>query len=203
MGNYTLDRYHIMQSLIEASHPKDKIILDLGAGPNPISASIKCYQCILMDHDLSSRPTVACNFLQGIPLSDNSVDIIVLGEILEHVTRSRYFLREMRRILRMRGIVVLSVPNIVSLKYRAAFLLGRIPAHAAKADYTYDETNPHGHVRDYSFGEIRKVFTDHGFRIVAERSNGTYIGNRRIIHPRLMPVTFSDNVIVQAIKSET
>ena len=56
------------------------------------------------------------------------------GRILEHITESRHFV-EIRRVLS--NGYDLSVPNIVPLKYRVAFLLGKIPAMAAKADYTY------------------------------------------------------------------
>jgi SAM-dependent methyltransferase len=130
------------------------------------------------------------------------VDVAIAGEILEHITESHRFLGEVRRVLRNGGYLVLSVPNIVSLKYRIAFLLGRIPAMAAKADYTYSPDNPaypRGHVRDYSFGELRRVLSDCGFVIVAERGIGMHWHGRRVLPPWLMPVTLSDNAIVKAL----
>ena len=96
----------------------------------------------------------------------------------------------------------MSVPNIVSLKYRFAFLIGRIPAHAAKADYTYaldSSTAQWGHVRDYSFREISGLLNDHGFQVTAKRSIGMHWRGRRIIPSWLMPKSFSDNVIVKAL----
>ncbi|MEP7356175.1 MAG: methyltransferase domain-containing protein [Anaerolineales bacterium] len=203
MDQFTAARYRLMRSLIAETPTAGKILVDLGAGPSPITAPFDCRLQILLDILSHTRPTVLCDFLEHIPLADESVDGVVAGEILEHVSRSRQFVREIARVLRPGGWLVLSVPNIVSLKYRLSFLLGRIPAHAAKADYTYPpsyNTNPRGHIRDYSFAEVRRVLGDQGLRVVAERSLGTYWHARPLVPAWLLPVTFSDNVIVKAVR---
>lgn len=196
----TSERYALMRDLLEEMRPADKVILDLGAGKNPLSEMISCRQRIRLDVFSTKDPTIVCNFVEGIPLRAECVDIVIAGEILEHVTRARLFLQEIRRVLRPGGGLVLSVPNIVSLKYRIAFMLGRIPALAAKADYTYLD-DPYGHVRDYSFGEMRHVLHDQGFLVIAERGSGVYLPNgRRMIPPAFIPRSFSDNVIVAALR---
>jgi SAM-dependent methyltransferase len=203
MDQFTAGRYRLMRGLIGETPVDGKILVDLGAGPNPITAPFDCRLQIRLDILPHTRPSILCDFLEHIPLADQSVDGVVAGEILEHVSRSRLFLREIARVLRPGGWLVLSVPNIVSLKYRLSFLLGRIPALAAKADYTYpvsSNTNPRGHIRDYSFAEVRRVLADHGLRVVAERSLGTYWHARPLVPAWLLPVTFSDNVIVKAVR---
>ncbi len=202
MDEFTFNRYCVMRTLIREAGVKDKVLLDLGAGADPITSDIHCRHCILLDIRKDCKPSVVCNFFEGIPLSDNSVDVVIAGEILEHIAHSRSFLQEVRRVLKHRGVLILSVPNIVSLKYRIAFVLGRIPALAAKADHTYPADSPTvqwGHVRDYSFTEMRRVIADHGFRVVAERSIGMHWKGRQVVPPWLMPVTFSDSVIVSAV----
>jgi ubiquinone/menaquinone biosynthesis C-methylase UbiE len=202
MDASTSNRYHELRALIGETPTCDKVVLDLGAGFDPVTAPLQCRQKIMMDILFSTKPTLISNFLESIPLANESVDMVVAGEILEHITETRRFLHEIRRVLHDQGILILSVPNAVSLKYRIAFLAGRIPALAAKADYTYLQDNPaylRGHVRDYSFAEIRHVLRDQGFHVVSERSIGLYFNGRRILPPWVMPVTFSDNIIVKAV----
>ncbi len=199
---FTAGRYRVMRELLSQATMPDMTVLDLGAGRDAISSQAICRLHVLLDIDATTEPSVVCNFSYSLPLRDDSVDIVVAGEILEHMTESRRFLQEIRRVLRPKGAIILSVPNIVSLKYRLAFALGRIPALAARADYTYLPDNPaypRGHIRDYSFREVRRVLADHSFRVVAERSIGMHFNGKRIIPPWLIPVTFSDNVIIKAV----
>lgn len=201
-SEFILNRYKVMQELLEEVVNFESVVVDLGAGKDPISAPLKCRRRYFLDIKRENSPSVICNFENSLPLRSSSVDVVVAGEILEHITQSRKLLEEIRRILRTNGWLVLSVPNIVSLKYRVAFLIGRIPRFAAKADYTYSDITPShnfGHVRDYSFGELRHLLHEHGFHVVSERSIGMHWNGRRIIPPWVMPVTFSDNVIVKAI----
>ena len=147
------------------------------------------------------RPTLVCDLARTIPLADHSVDLVVAGEIIEHIAHSRRFLAEIRRVLSPGGSLLLSTPNIVSLKYRLAFLLGRIPAHAARADYTYpagDPANAWGHVRDYSFAELRRVLEGNGFRMTAEAGTGLAWRGRIIWPAGLLPRTWSDQIIMKA-----
>ena len=63
------------------------------------------------------------------PLSfdDESFDVVVAGELLEHVRDPAGLVGEARRVLRPGGQFVASVPNAFRLKNRLRFLLGRKP----------------------------------------------------------------------------
>lgn len=190
-----------MRDLLHCLDTQDKTILDLGAGPNPITGDLPCRHRISVDVRPEHRPSFVCDLFDGIALADNTVDIVVAGEIIEHISRSRHFLAEVLRVLKNGGHLLLSTPNVTSLKYRFSFLLGRIPAHAAKGDYTYESgnaSNSWGHVRDYNYNELRYVLLDNGFAVVKERSIGMHLAGKRIIPPWMMPVSLSDNTIVLA-----
>lgn len=202
MDEFMLNRYRAMQSLICESEVHDKVCLELGAGSNPITSGIECKRHIWVDIRKEAKPHIVCDLVHGIPLVDNSVDLVVAGEILEHIARSRYFFEEIRRVVVSGGELILSVPNVVSLKYRFSFLIGRLPAHAAKADYTYDSDSPTvewGHVRDYSFRDLCAVLEDNGFRVIKRKSIGMHWKGKRVIPPWCMPISFSDNIIVKAV----
>jgi len=202
MSEFVENRYSVMRSLLLESGTEGKVLLDLGAGPNPITENLPSQHSLSIDIRIAHSPTIVGNIFSGIPFADHSVDIVVAGEIIEHIAHTRRFLSEIRRVLKPGGELILSTPNIVSLKYRIAFLIGRIPAHAAKGDYTYETgnlANEWGHVRDYSFSEIRRVLSDNGFQCQEGRSIGMHLKGKRVVPPRLMPLTFSDQVIVKAV----
>jgi SAM-dependent methyltransferase len=64
---------------------------------------------------------------EPLPFEDASFDVVVAGELLEHLRDPRRLVGEARRVLRPDGTLVASVPNAYRLKNRLRFLLGRKP----------------------------------------------------------------------------
>jgi SAM-dependent methyltransferase len=62
-----------------------------------------------------------------LPFPDASFDVVVAGELLEHLRDPRQLVAEARRVLRPGGTLVASVPNAYRLKNRLRFLAGRKP----------------------------------------------------------------------------
>lgn len=176
-------RIETMKRLILSCNPEGGVICEVGSGRKCISHGIKCKKSITIDMDSKANPDIIHDITRGIPLPDESVDIIVAGEILEHIYNSREFVQEIRRVLKRNGYLILSCPNICSLRYRLAFLIGRIPAHAARADRTYDDGRP-GHLRDYNFREVRDLLE--GFKIISEKTDSR------------LPRTLGNSVIIKA-----
>jgi methionine biosynthesis protein MetW len=66
---------------------------------------------------------------EPLDFDDASFDVVVAGELLEHLRDPRRVVEEVRRVLRPGGTFVASVPNAYRLKNRVRFLLGRDPEH--------------------------------------------------------------------------
>lgn len=64
---------------------------------------------------------------EPFPFPDVSFDVVVAGELLEHVREPAGVVAEARRVLRPGGRLVASVPNAFRLKNRIRFALGRRP----------------------------------------------------------------------------
>jgi SAM-dependent methyltransferase len=64
---------------------------------------------------------------QPLLFADGTFDVVVAGELLEHLRDPLRLVAEVRRVLRPRGTFVASVPNAYRLKRRLLFLLGRPP----------------------------------------------------------------------------
>jgi len=64
---------------------------------------------------------------EALPFEDADFDVVVAGELLEHLRDPRRVVSEVLRVLRPGGTFVGSVPNAYRLKNRLRFLLGRKP----------------------------------------------------------------------------
>jgi methionine biosynthesis protein MetW len=64
---------------------------------------------------------------QPLEFEDASFDVVVAGELLEHLRDPQRVAAEIHRVLRPGGTFVASVPNAYRLKGRLRFLAGRAP----------------------------------------------------------------------------
>jgi SAM-dependent methyltransferase len=87
-------------------------VLDAGAGKRPYAPLFKrqCYESCDMPGGFYQHPHDFECWLHDIPQPDNSYDAVVLTQVLEHVPNPEAVLRELARILRPAGKVLLSVP---------------------------------------------------------------------------------------------
>jgi SAM-dependent methyltransferase len=74
--------------------------------------------------------TVWADLDEPLPFHDDWFDVVVAGELLEHIRFPQRFVGEVRRVLRAGGLFLGSVPNTYRLKSRLRFLLGRPPEFA-------------------------------------------------------------------------
>jgi ubiquinone/menaquinone biosynthesis C-methylase UbiE len=103
---------------------RGKVVLDIASGSGYGSALLATSAKKVQGVDVSpeaveyARATYAgenVEFTVGsateIPLGDDSVDVVVTFETIEHVEDYRTFVREIRRVLKPGGIAVVSTPN--------------------------------------------------------------------------------------------
>jgi SAM-dependent methyltransferase len=64
---------------------------------------------------------------EGLPFEDETFDVVVAGELLEHLREPDALIRESHRVLRPGGTFIGSVPNAYRLKNRVRFLAGLPP----------------------------------------------------------------------------
>jgi 2-polyprenyl-3-methyl-5-hydroxy-6-metoxy-1,4-benzoquinol methylase len=103
-------------------------LLDVGCGSASLLALMKQRGFRVMGVDFSSEAAAVAKQENGVQvvvgsLEDaafpaSSFDIVTLFHVMEHVTNPRDVLREVGRILRPGGSIVLQVPNIDSWQFR-------------------------------------------------------------------------------------
>ena len=97
------------------------------------------------------------------PYGDGSFDLVLCAEVFEHLGLDPcHLLAEVNRILRPGGVLLLTTPNVVSVRSSVNVLLGRTPGFYPAFNLTRDRHN-----REYTPGEIGALLETAGFR--AER----------------------------------
>ncbi len=103
-----------------ANHTKG-IVLDIGAGEQKIATFLKAdCQYISLDYYKTATEwykTKPCIFgnAQQIPIADNSVDTVLLLDVLEHLPMPEQAVSEIRRVLRPDGHCIIQVPFLYPL----------------------------------------------------------------------------------------
>jgi SAM-dependent methyltransferase len=105
---------------------------------------------------------------QPLELDDRSFDVVVAGELLEHLRDPQRLVADVRRVLRPGGTFVASVPNAYRLKGRLLFLFGRPPE------------NDRTHLQMFSGADVRALLA--GF----DDPHVHFVAGRLVpLHPRL------------------
>lgn len=126
-------------------------VIDVGCGRMPYRALVPAARYIGVDVDtpVTRELAVADVFYDGrtLPFADTSFDGALCSQVLEHVFEPEPFLREIRRVLRPGGRMLLTVP------------------------FVWDEhEQPHDFARYSSFG-LRALLERNGFEVVQQRKS--------------------------------
>lgn len=101
---------------------------------------------------------VVANLDREMPSLGMLYDVIVFGDILEHLANPLLALTEVTRVLAPRGAVIISVPNVAHLAIRLALLVGRF-------DYFDRGILDHTHLRFFTERSLRSFIADAGLEI--------------------------------------
>jgi SAM-dependent methyltransferase len=105
---------------------------------------------------------------QPLPFKDESVDIVCFLATIEHLHNSpKRVMTEIKRVLKVGGIVMIDTPNILELRKRLMLLAGKSIAPDIK--FVYDHEYNSGHHREYTLEELRSVVIWSGFKLIDAR----------------------------------
>lgn len=143
-------------------------ILDIGCGDGRLARAIrsKCPDAVVHGCDLSMAALARSTGLdrqyavdlngEGLPECDESFDLVVASEVVEHLIHPDLVLAEFRRVLRPGGHVVVTVPNVAFWRFRLQALRGGVPS------VTADER----HLHSYNAALLERLVRKAGFHVV-------------------------------------
>ena len=146
-------RYVLVNDLIVKSYPRN--LLDIGCGKGIIEyllpENIFCLGCDVVEEAIESarllnqhkknRQFLVCDIEKALP-SYEKFDVIVISEVLEHLSDDEKALKKMRNLLEDEGILIITVPNSERIVNQLSGLLGK-PICQEKS-----------HLREYTVPEI-------------------------------------------------
>jgi 2-polyprenyl-3-methyl-5-hydroxy-6-metoxy-1,4-benzoquinol methylase len=159
------------ESLVGTGHD----VLDIGCGEGILAAALSKNGNRVTGADILPRAAnesvleqyFSVDLNEGIApmveaLHGKNFDRVLLLDVVEHLVRPEPLLRQIRRVLKPDGRLILSVPNIANLTIRMSLLFGRF-------DYTERGILDKTHVRFFTRKTIRRMLRENGYDIVEER----------------------------------
>ncbi|HBG27241.1 MAG: hypothetical protein A2Y10_12495 [Planctomycetes bacterium GWF2_41_51] len=157
--------YRIIGKWIRKYCNSETVFLDIGCGNMkfkkylPKGCVYNAFDVSLSEYHLS-RMQPDCNIAiasaADIPLADNSVDVMVSSEVLEHIRGLDQAVDEIYRIARPSAMFFCSIPNNYCKKY------------AAKGQHP-------DHVNKFSFMEFERYMKAHGFKTLQSFMMGYWL----------------------------
>ena len=125
-------------------------------------ATLKGIKCFKLDVDKDD-----------FPFRDHYFDLVFAGEIIEHLFNPDHFLHECYRILKLRGTLIITTPNLGAWYNRLTLLMGYQPYTVSASLENYWVGKPfkrsssagREHIRFFTLRALKQLLEVHGFEI--------------------------------------
>ncbi len=132
------DREKISFAMIGRYSKKNSKFLDVGCGIGYFLSYLETHQPKMRRYgvDYSKYNLVKarkhsevkwCDLNRDIPYEDNSFDTVYMAEVIEHLVDPDQVLREANRVLKRKGTLIVTTPNLCSWYNRILVLIGIQP----------------------------------------------------------------------------
>ncbi len=171
---------HIVADYLSSIKPY-QVVVDLGAGlgndlfiarqlvPNCHAYAIEAYKPYVEALELRGITTFSLNIERdSYPFENQSVDVIISNQIIEHIKEIFWVFHEISRVLSVGGHWIIGVPNLASLHNRLLLLAGKQPSSLK---------NSSAHVRGFTKGDLLNLLDKafpNGFRMVKFQGSNFY-----------------------------
>ncbi len=156
---------------------EERRILDVGCGVGAFARRLREFSRDVYGVDIDEErvrrgaaqvPNLALALGEYLPFADETFDVVLLHEVLEHVTDDVATLREVRRVLRQEGRAVVFCPNrLYPFETHGVFLgrryvFGNVPLVNWLPDAVRNHLVPHA--RAYTHADLQRTYRRAGLR---------------------------------------
>lgn len=177
---------------------EDAKILDIGCGIGTYVKHFRRFSNDVYGVDVEPErvaeaskelPNISVAKSEDLPFPDNTFDMTLLNEVIEHVDDDRDTIREAVRVTKPGGYIVIFAPNrLFPFETHGAYFAGRykfgnIPLVGWLPDPLRNKLAPH--VRAYMAGDIRRLFQGLPVRVL----------HHRVIYPGFDKISARNRVV--------
>jgi 2-polyprenyl-3-methyl-5-hydroxy-6-metoxy-1,4-benzoquinol methylase len=153
----------------------EKRVLDIGCGSGLLGKTIKSANAnaIVYGIDYSEAARSSASKVldrydaldldsEVLPQYDSLFDLIIMGDVLEHLKRPDNLLARLHALLTPQGSVVISVPNVAHFRIRKTLLAGR---------FRYTDTGilDRTHLKFFTRETLYQMISSCGYTVLAEK----------------------------------
>ena len=174
---YQAIRRVVTTRLGEAATRPGLTVLDIGVGRGRLlellCRDMRATACGCdLDPDRLERGTVPVTQVNlnshDLPYPSEAFDLVTCSEVLEHLENYHRLLREAYRVLKPRGLVVVSTPNVLNVKSRLRYWAGGFPNLFGPLPLTSDRCySVSGHITPLPLFYLARVLRALGFTALA------------------------------------
>jgi len=174
-NNWEIKRDQTILKLLERNSTAK--VIDLGCGNGEFTLKVKeaigiheifgtdCYDPSIEEARNKGITVKKCDLNESLPFEDNSFDVIVSNQVIEHLIYPVKFLNEIYRILKPQGYCVISTENLASWDNIGALLFAFTPFsmnYDSGLDKIGNPFSPHKSTHDITYPVHVRIFTTKG-----------------------------------------
>jgi len=203
------DKYGGYNGDIVEMTPSGSLVLDLGCSTGRLAKELRAKGCKVLGTDIDpnslkkARDYCSQVFLADLDhpeeafekiLAKKSLDVITMGDLLEHIKYPKTLLLQLFPYLKEGGQLIASIPNAAFALNRLKFLFG---------DFSYSENGglmDADHLRFFTFKTVCRLFEESGFKIERIYGISEVKSHFWFLRPlaKLMPTLFAIHIMIKA-----
>lgn len=177
IANQTINMELLARNLINPDNGNSNTLLDAGCGYGdnmiPIKERYPDFKLIGVD---KHKPTISearkkyyniANFIYddclNLSLPSNSVDIVLSNQVIEHIADYNTYLSEIARVLKNKGLLIISTPNFHCPRNTFLKMIGHKPILRWENTRGLEPEEFRGHVQEFKEDELIEILEHHGF----------------------------------------
>lgn len=175
--NTSKNTHNVVAELL-AEEKNCKVVLDIPCGAGAFTKrsadagfevfAADCENILQFSHENFS----VADMNKRLEFPDETFDAVVCIDGIEHIEKPFDFIRECHRIIRAGGTLIISTPNLMSLRSRWRWFLTGFH-QGEKIPLDESSPTPLHHISLVSFTDLRYRLHVNGFQVVAVRTNRT------------------------------
>lgn len=179
---------------LNSQNKENKKLLNLGGGTGQVSNMIKKigYEVYNLDIEIINEneynKQYDLNSTTELPYDEGQFDYVLCQEVIEHIENPWKLFRDINKVLKKDGILILTTPNIQSNYSKKIFnksIYGNFHWFKEK-DFGY-------HVNPLPYWEVELIAGKSGFSLNTLEGNGTYYFNKRLSKKDM--IRYNENLI--------